>query len=73
MKIAVIGSGIAGLSCAYSLSRHHSRRVTLFEAESRLGGHTNTVDITVDGIEHAVDTGFLVFNHRTYPTLVRLF
>ncbi len=71
MRIAVIGSGIAGLASAWLLARRHE--VVLFEAESRLGGHTNTVDITVDGITHPVDTGFLVFNHRTYPNLRALF
>ncbi len=73
MKIAVIGSGIAGLSCAHALTRDHAMAVTLFEEGAYLGGHTNTVDIEVDGIRHPVDTGFLVFNHRTYPNLVRLF
>ena len=71
MRIAVIGSGIAGLASAWLLARRH--RVVLYESESRLGGHSNTVDITVDGITHPVDTGFLVFNHRTYPNLRALF
>lgn len=71
MRIAVVGSGIAGLSAAWLLSRKHE--VTLFEAESRLGGHTHTVDVTLDGRTFPVDTGFLVFNHRTYPRLTRLF
>ena len=71
MKIAVIGSGIAGLSAALRLSAAH--RVTVFEANRTLGGHTNTVDVTLDGVTHGVDTGFLVFNHKTYPLLVRLF
>ena len=72
MKIAVIGAGIAGLSCAYRL-RQAGRDVTLFEANDYFGGHTHTVDVTLDGVTHGVDTGFLVFNHRTYPNLVRLF
>ena len=71
MRVAVIGAGIAGLSAAMRLSPH--AEVTLFEANDYLGGHANTVDVTVDGVTHPVDTGFLVFNHRTYPQLVRLF
>jgi uncharacterized protein len=70
-KIAVIGSGISGLSAAWLLSQQHD--VTLFEAGEKLGGHTNTVDVTVDGLTHPVDTGFLVFNHKTYPNLTALF
>lgn len=72
MKIAVIGSGIAGLSCAYRLAQAN-HEVMLFEANDYFGGHTHTVDVTLGGITHGVDTGFLVFNHRTYPQLVRLF
>ncbi len=71
MRIAVVGSGIAGLSAAWLLSRWH--QVTLYEADNRLGGHTHTVDVTLDGQTFPVDTGFLVFNHRTYPELTRLF
>lgn len=71
MKIAVIGSGISGLGCAHAL--RHDAHVTLYEAEARLGGHTNTVDVTLDGVCYPVDTGFLVFNERTYPNLIRLF
>jgi uncharacterized protein len=71
MKIAVIGSGISGLSAAWLLSSAH--QVTLFEANAYLGGHTNTVDVTIDGITHPVDTGFLVYNDRTYPNLIALF
>jgi predicted NAD/FAD-binding protein len=71
MRIAVVGSGISGLSAAWLLSRHH--QVTLFEAENRLGGHTHTVDVSLNGQTFPVDTGFLVFNHRTYPELTRLF
>mgnify|MGYP000335410206 FL=1 len=70
-KIAIIGSGISGLGSAYLLADHHD--VTVFEADKRLGGHSNTVDIDVDGQRFGVDTGFLVFNERTYPKLCRLF
>ncbi|MBL8514435.1 MAG: FAD-dependent oxidoreductase [Betaproteobacteria bacterium] len=75
MKIAVIGSGIAGLSAAWLLARHSAQahQVTLFEKDSRLGGHTHTIDVTVDGLTHAVDTGFLVYNDWTYPNLIALF
>ena len=70
-RIAVVGSGISGLAAAWSLAEE--ARITLFEAGTHFGGHTNTVDVTLDGITHGVDTGFLVFNHRTYPRLRRLF
>lgn len=70
-RIAVVGSGIAGLASAWLLSQKHL--VTLYEAASYLGGHTNTVDVTVDGIEHPVDTGFLVYNRKTYPNLTAMF
>ncbi len=70
-RIAVVGAGIAGLASAYFLARRH--RVTLFEAGSYAGGHTNTVEVELDGLRHPVDTGFLVFNDRTYPNLVALF
>ncbi len=72
MKIAVIGAGISGLSAAWQLSRQ-GHDVSLYEAGAYFGGHANTVDITVDGQRFGVDTGFLVFNHRTYPNLVRVF
>ncbi len=70
-RVAVVGSGIAGLSTAWLLSTQY--QVTLYEAEPRLGGHTHTVDVTLDGRTHPVDTGFLVFNDRTYPELNGLF
>jgi predicted NAD/FAD-binding protein len=69
-RIAVIGSGIAGLAAARGLAGHG--RVTLYEAADYFGGHAHTVDITLGGWTHAVDTGFLVFNERTYPKLVAL-
>lgn len=71
MKIAVVGSGISGLAAAYELCKTH--QVVLFEADRRLGGHTHTVDLELDGIHQAVDTGFLVYNERTYPELIALF
>ena len=69
-RIAVVGAGISGLASAWLLSQRHD--VTLYEAGSYLGGHTNTVDVTLEGITHPVDTGFLVFNHHTYPNLTAL-
>src|SRR5690349_7733272 len=66
-RIAVIGSGVAGLTAAHVAARH--AHVTLYESDSRLGGHADTHD--VDGL--AIDTGFIVHNERTYPTLLRLF
>ncbi|MFZ6766797.1 NAD(P)/FAD-dependent oxidoreductase [Undibacterium sp. Di26W] len=72
MKIAVIGSGISGLSCAHELS-NAGHEVSLFEANDYFGGHTHTVDVTLEGQTYGVDTGFLVFNHKTYPNLVKLF
>jgi predicted NAD/FAD-binding protein len=70
-RVAVVGSGISGLAAAHRLAGH--AEVTLFESGDWFGGHTHTVDMTLDGVTHGVDTGFLVFNHRTYPNLVRLF
>jgi predicted NAD/FAD-binding protein len=70
-RIAIIGSGISGLASAYFLSRAHD--VVLFEAGSYLGGHTNTVEVSLEGKTQAVDTGFLVFNQATYPNLIALF
>lgn len=70
MKVAVVGGGISGLTAAYYLCRRH--RVTLFEANDYVGGHTNTVDVDLDGQQHAIDTGFIVFNDRTYPGFCQL-
>lgn len=70
MKIAIVGSGISGLVAAYSLAERHE--VTLFEAGPRLGGHTNTIELDLGGRHYALDTGFLVYNERTYPNFTRL-
>ena len=70
MKIAVIGTGIAGNVAAYHLAREHD--VTVFEADSRIGGHTNTVNAEHEGQDYAIDTGFIVFNERTYPNFISL-
>ena len=71
LNIAVIGSGISGLSAAWLLDKRHD--VTLFEADDRLGGHTNTVEMDVEGRSVPVDTGFICFNARAYPNLTALF
>jgi len=70
MKIAIIGTGIAGNVAAYKLHQNHD--VTVFEAGAYVGGHTNTVDVYDAGTSHAVDTGFIVFNDRTYPNFISL-
>lgn len=70
-RVAVIGSGVAGLTAAWVIAK--SADVTLYEADERLGGHADTHDVAVDGETHAVDTGFIVHNVRTYPVLMRLF
>ncbi|MGP9825144.1 NAD(P)/FAD-dependent oxidoreductase [Ectopseudomonas khazarica] len=70
MKIAIVGSGIAGLTCAYLLNRKHD--IQVFEAGDWIGGHTHTVDVQVEGRRYAIDTGFIVFNDWTYPNFIRL-
>ena len=70
-RIAVIGAGISGLASAWLL-RNHSH-VTLYEAAAYFGGHSNTVDVSIEGMTHPVDTGFLVHNDLTYPNLIQLF
>lgn len=69
-KIAIIGSGISGLTCAYKLHAHHD--ISLFEAADYIGGHTHTVEVEKDGEHSAIDTGFIVFNERTYPRFIAL-
>jgi predicted NAD/FAD-binding protein len=71
MKIAVIGTGIAGMVSAWSL-HHAGHQVSVFEAGSYIGGHTNTVTVQLGGQSYAVDTGFIVFNDWTYPNFIRL-
>ena len=70
MKIAIVGTGIAGNVAAFKLRQEHE--ITVFESAAYVGGHTNTVDVYEDGVEHAVDTGFIVFNDRTYPNFIQL-
>jgi len=70
MRIAVIGSGISGLSAAWLLAGSH--QLTVYEAADYAGGHSNTVDVSLDGLSFPVDTGFLVHNERTYPNLIQL-
>lgn len=70
MKIAIIGTGIAGLTAAYKLNQQHE--ITVFEADDRLGGHTATIDVTVAGQQYSIDTGFIVFNDWTYPNFIAL-
>lgn len=70
MKIAIIGTGIAGNVAAYHLCREHE--ITVFEANDYAGGHTHTHDIIWQGVPYRVDTGFIVFNYRTYPYFTQL-
>ena len=76
-RIAIVGAGISGLGCAFALRQHPDIELTIYEGGDHIGGHSNTVDFTCDiageHITHGVDTGFLVFNRKTYPRLVRLF
>jgi len=71
MKIAVVGTGISGMVAAWLLQREHE--VIVFEARDRIGGHTNTVDVELEGRHFAIDTGFIVHNPRTYPNLISIF
>ena len=71
MKIAVVGSGISGLSAAYYLSKNH--HVDLFEKEDHFGGHSHTIDLNFGSKKISVDIGFIVFNFKTYPNLINFF
>ena len=70
MKIAIVGTGISGLTCAHLLSRRHE--ITVFEAADYVGGHTATVDVDVPSGRYAIDTGFIVYNDWTYPNFIKL-
>lgn len=70
MRIAIVGTGIAGNVAAYKLHRDHE--ITVYEAAPYVGGHTNTIDVEEDGRKIAIDTGFIVFNDRTYPNFIEL-
>ena len=77
-RVAIVGSGVAGLGAAWSLARTAGIEATLFERDARFGGHAHTVDVTLPdaagrAVTHGVDTGFLVYNLRTYPRLIELF
>jgi predicted NAD/FAD-binding protein len=69
-KIAIVGSGISGLTCGHILSQKHD--VSVFEANDYIGGHTATIDVEMDGKHYAIDSGFIVFNDRTYPRFEQL-
>jgi len=71
MRIAIIGTGISGLGAAYLLAPHHD--ISVFEKETRAGGHSRTIEIDVEGRKVPVDTGFIVFNRRNYPHLTEMF
>ena len=70
MKFAIIGSGISGLTAAYLLNRNHD--ITIYESNDYVGGHTHTHEIVLNGKKWAVDTGFIVYNERTYPNFIKL-
>ena len=70
MKIAIIGSGISGLTTAYLLSRNHD--IIMFEKNDYIGGHTHTHEIDHEGKSLSVDSGFIVYNERTYPNFIKL-
>ena len=69
-RVAVIGTGISGLTCAHLLNKQHN--ITVYEANDYIGGHTATKTIIDEGEEHNIDTGFIVFNDWTYPNFIKL-
>ena len=73
MRIAIVGTGIAGNAAAYALTHAPGANITVYEKETRLGGHSATVDVFYDGETIAVDTGFIVYNEMNYPNLTALF
>ena len=70
MKIAIIGSGISGLTASYLLNKQHE--ITLFEKNDYIGGHTHTHDISIGEKNFSVDSGFIVYNEKTYPNFIKL-
>jgi len=70
VKIAVVGTGISGLTAAYLLHKDHD--ITVFEENDKIGGHTATIDVQHDGVDYAIDTGFIVYNDWTYPNFIKL-
>jgi predicted NAD/FAD-binding protein len=70
MKIAIIGSGISGLTVGYLLSKDHT--VHIYEAQDYIGGHVQTIPVSLNDINYEIDTGFIVFNDRTYPNFNKL-
>ena len=70
MKIAIIGTGISGLTAAYLLNKNHN--ITVFEKNDYIGGHTHTHDISVNNVDYAIDTGFICYNENTYPKFIKL-
>ena len=71
MKLAVVGSGIAGMGAAWLLRRKYD--VTVYEKNDYIGGHSRTIQVNYDNKPISVDTGFIVFNHKNYPNLTQLF
>ena len=70
MKIAIVGSGVSSNVAAYHLNKNHD--ITVFEANNYVGGHVNTIDFDLDGDLFSIDTGFIVFNDKTYPNFITL-